>query len=215
MRSNLEHNLARNLRHSGQKFTVMQQVLSGVLVLLNGGPNVHFLNPETSNRTVYLPPYIAEGGQQLWLFNTGILYTISVLDSNGVAIGDIAAGSTGIFTEYANNWSYFLGSHSVTPEPATIVTTTPYTITVADTYLYINVAGPVTLNLPTAALWLPVHTNGHPLTIKDISGAARVNNIIINRAGSDTIDGATSFQILSDYGGVRIRPPQAGSWAIV
>lgn len=101
------------------------------------------------------------------------------------------------------------------PGPATIVTATPYVILSTDTFIYVNVAGPVALTLADSAAWLAAHTNGLPLTIKDISGAGATNNITINRAGADTIDGATSYVIASDFGGVKLRPPAAGSWAIV
>lgn len=101
------------------------------------------------------------------------------------------------------------------PGAATIVTSTPYNALTTDTFIYVNFAGAVTINLPDAAAWLAAHANGHPLTIKDISGAGAANNITINRAGADTIDGATSFTITSDFGGVKLRPPAAGSWSIV
>lgn len=104
---------------------------------------------------------------------------------------------------------------SLNPGPATPVTATPYVILTTDTFVYVNFAGPVALTLPDAAAWLAAHANGLPLTIKDISGAAATNNITITRAGADTIDGATSYVITSDFGGVKLRPPAAGSWAIV
>lgn len=104
---------------------------------------------------------------------------------------------------------------SPVPGAATSVTATPYVILSTDTFVYVNFAGAVTLTLPDAATWLAAHTNGLPLTIKDISGAAAANNITVNRAGTDTIDGATSLSIVSDYGGYKIRPPAAGSWSIL
>lgn len=104
---------------------------------------------------------------------------------------------------------------SVAPGPATPVTATPYVILTTDTFIYVNFAGTVALTLPDAAAWLAAHANGLPLTIKDISGAAAANNITITRAGADTIDGATNYVIASDYGGVKLRPPAAGSWSIV
>lgn len=104
---------------------------------------------------------------------------------------------------------------SPVPGPATLVTATPYVILTTDTFVYVNFAGAVALTLPDAAAWLAAHTNGLPLTIKDTSGAAAANNITITRAGADTIDGATSVVITSDRGGWKLRPPAAGSWAIV
>lgn len=55
---------------------------------------------------------------------------------------------------------------------------------------------------------------GRPLTIKD-RGAAGTNNITINRAGSDTIDGATSTTIAANNGVVRLFPVAAGTWVVL
>lgn len=43
-------------------------------------------------------------------------------------------------------------------------------------------------------------TNGQEFVIKDTTGNAAANNITINRSGSDTIDGATSYTINTNYG---------------
>jgi hypothetical protein len=103
----------------------------------------------------------------------------------------------------------------VYPGP-TQVTAAGYVILPTDTEIYVNRAGAVTLTLPSAAAWFAAQKTAAPLTIKDISGASSTNNITINRAGTDTIDGATSFVITSDYGGIKLRPPSAaGNWAIV
>lgn len=91
-----------------------------------------------------------------------------------------------------------------------------YNATTTDVEIFVNFAGTVTIALPAAAAYLAAQRTAAPLTIKDVSGAAATNNITINRAGSDTIDGATSLKITSNYGGWKLRPvSSAGNWAIV
>lgn len=103
-----------------------------------------------------------------------------------------------------------------------IATGTTQTITAAsgvgvttDIFIYFNRAGTIAFTLPDATAWLAANTIGVGLTLKDISGGASGNAITINRAGADTIDGANSFVINSDYGGVVLRPSAAGKWSIV
>lgn len=93
------------------------------------------------------------------------------------------------------------------------ITTATYVVLPADAIIYVNRAGTVTLTLPDAAAWLAAHPTGQ-LIIQDISGAASTNNITINRAGSDTINGLTSVTITSDYGGYKLRPAASGLWVV-
>lgn len=90
----------------------------------------------------------------------------------------------------------------------TSVIATPYVPVAADSFLLVNFAGAVAINLPTAA-----SRNGFPLAIKDISGAAHTNNITINRNSTDTIEGATSIVIDADWGGWHLYPV-TGGWIL-
>jgi hypothetical protein len=61
----------------------------------------------------------------------------------------------------------------------------------------------VTALTAARAKTLPLAKNylkGLPLVIQDESGAAGTHNITISRAGSDTINGATSVTISTNYG---------------
>ena len=89
------------------------------------------------------------------------------------------------------------------------------TIAAADIFIYINFAGTVAITMPDSTAWLAVH-GVEPLVIQDISGAANDTTrlITITRAGSDTINGGTAIEIVSPYGGYKLRPPAAGSWVI-
>ena len=88
------------------------------------------------------------------------------------------------------------------------VTASPHTVASTTTLLLCNFGAALVINLPAAS------SRTRSITVKDISGAANSNNITINRAGSDTIDGATSDSILTDYG-ARTYTPITGGWAIL
>lgn len=99
-----------------------------------------------------------------------------------------------------------------------VITAGAYVILPTDTFIYVNRAGTVALTMPDSAAWLAADTHGLgiPLTIQDISGNANdtTNKITITRAGADTINGLTAVEIVSPFGGYKLRPPAAGSWAI-
>lgn len=88
---------------------------------------------------------------------------------------------------------------------STSVSTTTYAPVAADSFLLVNDAAPVTINLPTAA-----SRSGYPLVIKDASGAAHTNSITITANGVETIDGQTSVTIAVDYGSFNLFPVSGG-----
>jgi len=65
-----------------------------------------------------------------------------------------------------------------------------------------------TLTLPAASS-VPV---GIPIVFKDESGGAATNNITVARAGADTIDGATSKVINTNYGTFRLYSDGVSKW---
>lgn len=78
----------------------------------------------------------------------------------------------------------------------------PYSVVLADTVLYIDTSGgAVTINLQAAATRV-----GVPLSIKDISGNANANNVTLTPNGAETIDGLATLAINSDFGGWRLNP---------
>lgn len=90
----------------------------------------------------------------------------------------------------------------------TSVTGASYTVLATDTYLRVNRSGAVAVNLGLASA-----RAGLKLRVKDVSGAASSNNITINRASPDTIDGANTLQILADYGTWELIP-RTGGWDV-
>jgi hypothetical protein len=74
-----------------------------------------------------------------------------------------------------------------------IVTTTPYNVLNTDEVLFINVAGPASVVLPSSG---SDEDKKRSFYIKDYSGLAKTNPITITSAGGKTVDGST-FAILN------------------
>lgn len=88
----------------------------------------------------------------------------------------------------------------------------PYTILITDNYV------PVSTGAAGRSATLPSATTvgaGHEIIIKDYTGSAATNNFTINRAGADTIDGATSRVISTNYGSVRLVSDGATNWEVL
>mgnify|MGYP003132415417 CR=1 FL=1 len=85
-----------------------------------------------------------------------------------------------------------------------------YNVLGSDFLLAVNSSGDeVTINLQSAS-----NNAGRILIIKDETGQANVNNITINRNGSDMIDGQTSFTINTSRTAI-ILVSTGSTWLIV
>ena len=77
---------------------------------------------------------------------------------------------------------------------------------------YASISAARIVTLPAAA----TYPAGVPLRVYDKSGAASGSNTItIQRAGSDTISGATSIAITAAYGALTLVSDGAGKWTVV
>lgn len=119
-------------------------------------------------------------------------------------------GTSGVATLVDNvlnipNYSGGGGGGSGGETNPTFVSSTPYTPTNDDTFLCVNVGGPVTINLQSVAA-----RGNLNLSIVDCSGQASANNISIVPNGTDTITGiytnSNPLKITTDYGGWTILP---------
>ena len=81
--------------------------------------------------------------------------------------------------------------------PTTIVTTTPFTATVDDYFLAVNVAAP-------ASIVLPISPAGTVFIIKDIDGDADSNPITITDIAGALIDGFATALINVPYGALQL-----------
>lgn len=113
-----------------------------------------------------------------------------------------------------NNWAYrtaisfnaLLGHYF----PAQVQTATNITLEGIDEYCGVtDTSSPRTITLPTE------QHEGQVFIIKDQSGAAAVNNITIAAGGSETIDGAASQIINTNYGSLRVICDGSGAWFII
>lgn len=96
-----------------------------------------------------------------------------------------------------------------------IVTTTPSVIPTTANEILFNVATAAATTLPDGVSWL-IRNPSADFLLKDISGSAGTNNITINRAGLNTIDGLTSLVISSNYGFFALRfNISSGNWIVV
>lgn len=82
-----------------------------------------------------------------------------------------------------------------------------------DTYTQylINTASARTITLPGAS----AVGAGRYYIFTDASGSGRTNNITINRAGSDTIEGATSYTIAENYGTITLVSDGTSKWSVI
>jgi hypothetical protein len=105
----------------------------------------------------------------------------------------------------------FVGQNSVnrSTSSARVPTAADYTLAGnEDTVAVTSTAAARTITLPAAASV----SEGRMFVVKDESGGAGSNNITIARAGSDTIDGASSLVISTNYGIVRLYSDGVSKW---
>ncbi len=93
------------------------------------------------------------------------------------------------------------------PISPTNIAATPYAPVIGDTLLWVDTSTAKVIDLPTGA-----SRAGRLLQIKDITGNANTNNITINPAGGETIDGLSPMLIDVDFAGVTLYPKPAGGW---
>lgn len=93
----------------------------------------------------------------------------------------------------------FLVLPAIRIEPAlTIKTAATYTVTPEDGILLLDcTSNTITVTLPAAA-----NRGPNPLKLKKIDSTT--NTVTINRAGSDLIDGATSYSLLTQYSSITL-----------
>jgi hypothetical protein len=121
-------------------------------------------------------------------------------NSAGAAIqitsgGSVIAASDGIARSFSRT---AVSSNTIISAAATV------------SYYDVDTTTSVTFTLPAAN----AVSAGRFYEFKDTTGQAATNNIVINRAGADTIDGATSFTISSNYGQTRLTSDGVSKWAV-
>ena len=97
----------------------------------------------------------------------------------------------------------------------TTVTTGNYTV-VNDSLVIVNktVGAPTTITLPASAVTPNSDGSRRVVEVHDGKGDAATNNITINAAGTDTVNGGASVTIASNYGVLRLLDLGGGAWAV-
>jgi hypothetical protein len=79
-----------------------------------------------------------------------------------------------------------------------------------------NLGGPIAITLPTIGSSPTTSSDGRMFVIKDLSGLAGTHNITIHRASTNTIDGAITNVISSNYGSVTLVADEtSATWLII
>lgn len=86
----------------------------------------------------------------------------------------------------------------------------PYTALVTDRLIAVNTSSARTINLPACA----DARDSAEIIVKDATGSAGTNNITIDAAGSETIDGALTRVINTNYGSVRLLCDGVSNWLV-
>ena len=144
--------------------------------------------------------------------------------SNGTSINNVSlkSGAINLLTAASNPgtsttlWQRTSDSHilrgniDLEGDPnytTTDVTTTPFSITSGNQLLTIDtLSGAKVLNLPLASTRMIIRIGD--------KGNASVNNITINRAGADTINGGTSFIISTDFRCIELMSTGGTLWTV-
>ena len=161
----------------------------------------------TAARTVTLPAATLAAGQLIYIMDESGLLTSTLSITIAAAGADTIEGQTSyvLTGQYAAICLESNGSNKWTvatyEELPVAVADTNYTIAIREDCIiqYNTLTAARVITLPAAS------TTGQRITIMDMSGScSATNTLTINRAGSDTINGATSIVLNAAYGSVTL-----------
>jgi hypothetical protein len=93
--------------------------------------------------------------------------------------------------------------------PTALITTTPFAALYSQV-LFVSTAAAKTINLPTAKF-----ATGEKITIKDATGGAATFNITVAAAAGETIDGAPTFVMATNFQAIVVQCDGTGKWYVV
>lgn len=182
-------------------------VTNNVVRSCNAGSNTTFNGAGISLRQAF--QCVLTGN---WIFGSG--HTASIYESQSGAGRNVIVGNqlldTTWFVPLSGSHSYTRGNLvKRTGSSARVSTATSYTLLGNEEVVAVtDTSAARTITLPAAN----AVSEGIQFVIKDESGAAGTNNITISRAGTDTIDGATTLVISTNYGKARIYSDGSSKW---
>lgn len=118
--------------------------------------------------------------------------TLTAVGSGGVDLISAAPGGTEVFRVTSAGTVVSSGGRNVS---TTSTSSTNYTVAAADHVVLLTSTSARTVNLPAAAA-----SSGRVLHIKDQAGNAGTNNVTIDGNAAETIDGAATNVISTNYG---------------
>jgi hypothetical protein len=157
--------------------------------------------------------YLTEVGSMRLVSQSATLVTAQDLRSIYSVLGDLYYNnSSGTPIQITSGGSVTAASDGISRAFSRTSVNSNTVISAAGTTSYYDVdtTSGVTFTLPSAA----GVAAGRFYEFKDTTGSAGTNNVVINRAGSDTIDGATSVTISTNYGGRRLISDGTSKWAV-
>lgn len=142
----------------------------------------------------------------IWSVN----YAPNLLSFKVPAVADLPTDYVVVWDSVANSYvnasiSSFVAL-SASPTQTVDSAAGNYTVT-TETLLLVNKTVPAANNvvLPTS-----LSRSGVPLVVKDLAGNAATYNITIQAFGTEKIDGASTYQIVANYGAVKLIPLSSG-----
>lgn len=210
MRTNIEAALLQNVRIMASRIANARFVLTGPFVIPEEGPIVWALDPNGTDKDVYLPPLVAERFHIV--SNVGVAGDLSIHDSGGIALVDVPVGASMLFVGTRLEWVWLGGASSswLVEEVVQITGAGAYVVT-TEAKLVVNkaVASPTPITLPSVAT-----RAGVPLSIYDWRGNVDIDNpILITPAGGQTINNLAAWEVSS--GGITLYPSVAlNGWLV-
>lgn len=140
---------------------------------------------------------------------TGASNALSISTTSGDLYWTNSAGNS---VQITSGGAVITSPGTVTALEATAVNTN-VTISPSDTFvvLLVDTTSSRTIDLPLAS----TVATGRIYIIKDKSGLSNTNPVTVARQGSDTIDGATSYSLASNYGAKMYIGDGVSSWSAI
>lgn len=206
MRSNLDQAFVFDSILKSGRIGASRTILTGNYTIVRGSNPTHFLDPNGSTRSVFLPE--PREGDFFFVFHVGASGSLLIRDHLSVLLATVTAdGGVGVFSS-EDEWGFLsgaLGSAAGLP----LVRSASGTITVdanTDDHILIG-AGVATLNLPDS----DDRTEGRGYLFVDDTVDGDVNAKTIVPDGVQTIMGLSTVTVPLG-GAVEIFPRPSGGW---